>query len=156
MPPNRSWSVFLDWLSVKNLHRFLPRFLFQGQEPSPVLFFLVLFKSPKNFLWSISRSISEGQKVAQRFHFQSIFLDLTHLFLLFLFFFSCFYKNPISVLKTLFRSIFWSILGVRTLPRSFPQSISGVGTLPRFFVGSSSECPNIHHTIPSSVYTAYL
>ena len=113
--------------------------LFQSKEPSLDFFhglFLKVKKLPNDSI------------------FRVYFLILP-IFSSFLVNFSCFYKNPISVLKILFWSIFWSILGVRTLPWSFPRSISVVRTLPRSFVGSFSKCPNIDPTIPSSVYTAW-
>ena len=34
----KSLLVFLDWVTVKNFHRFLHQFLFGGKEPSPVPF----------------------------------------------------------------------------------------------------------------------
>ena len=113
-------------------------------EPSTVPF-LVLFQSQEPFF---SRSFSESQIVAQQYHSQSIFLDLTN-FSPFSVNFS-FYTNPFLVLKTFNRFILRSILGVRTLPRSFSQSISGVRTLPRSF----SESPNFNSTIPSSIHIA--
>ena len=120
MPPSRLWSVFLDWVRVKNLHRILLQFLFQGQDPSSVLF-LVLFKGQKSFSGLFNVLFLKIEKMHNNSNFR------VHFFLLFSSSFSPFFMNLTLVPRTF-----------KVIPRFLSQSISEGRTLPRSFWGSFS------------------
>ena len=68
--------VLCSCFRVNNLHRFFPQFLFQRKNLHRFVFWY--FFRVKNLTSFFSGSFSESRIVAQRFLFQSIFIDFTN------------------------------------------------------------------------------